>query len=206
MLHKKNTSNTWSYEDVVEAIRILTSYMSNELVDYEDFVSWHSTCKIAWQPLASDFFGVYMSRFVESAEARNKALYLKVPHVETFHRIRVLGAVNQVCCLVDEIVTVLRTISTYNVSQFRIRPSLHELRWHYDKTVPHLTASQIEVINRAAKYIKTRYGWDTSFVSVQGVPNKIRAPLRLTSSIISKNYALQVETSEALFKSKSVIL
>lgn len=205
MFHE-NIVSAWSYADMIEAIRILTIYMSDELVDYEDFVSWHSTCKIAWQPLASDYFGSYTSRFVESAEVRNKALYLKIPHANTFHHIRVLGAIKQVCYLVEEIVMVLRTISTYNVTQFRIKPTLQEMRWHYDKAVPFLSPSQIEVINRTARHIKNRYGWDTSFVSTNSPTQKLKAPLKHTVTLGTKSFALYVETSNTLFMPRPIIL
>lgn len=203
---QKNTVSTWSYADMIEAIRILTTYMSDELVDYKDFVSWHSTCKIAWQPLTSDFFGSYMNRFVESAEVRNNALYLKIPHANTFHHIRVLGAVKQVCYLVDEIVSVLRTISTYNVTQFRIKPTLQEMPSHYDTAVPFLSPTQIEVINRAARHIKNRYGWDTSFVSTNLPTLKLKTPLKHTVTLATRSFALYVETSDTLFIPRPTIL
>lgn len=173
-------------------IRIITSYMPREINDYEDFVSWHMICKTTWQPLANGFFNDYMQQFVESAEARNKASFYNIPIVQSFHRARQLAAVYQVCCYVKRILDTLRTIKNYDVTTIRV-PALNQ---DYDRTVIHLTPSQIEVLNRVASYITSHYGWHVKLGI--GSTGLFPMPVKLNATV-PKNYVLLVSTDSKLF-------
>lgn len=184
----------------MEAIRIITDAMPCNTLDYDDFVAWHMTCKIAWKPLSENFYGSYMQQFLKHAEECNKRLYTITPHALTFRRIRLLSSVSQACRLANEILDVLRTLSAYHTTSFRIKPSLREFQWQFDQTSFLLSSSQIEVLNHVARHIERQYGWIVSLLYLSPPNTKLPLPLRMNVEIPLKSYALQVEICQKVSK------
>lgn len=143
----------WEME--VFLLDIITPYLTDSVLHYMDFVCWHATCKTTWRHIGPRLYGEYLGRFLASCLARNKALYNKMPHLETYKNLAMLRIIERVCLLVGKSVWLMTNIHTFDYVPLTMIGSLVE----HGFIGTTLGVDDTDVLNITTHYMREKYGW-----------------------------------------------
>lgn len=149
----RDENKEWEMEPFL--LDIVTPYLRDSVLEYQDYVSWHATCKTVWRHIGSRLYGEYLGLFLASCIARNKALYAKLPHVETYRRLSLLRIIERVCLLVGKSVAMMTNVYTFDYTVLTMFGSLAE----HGFTSPIIQVDDMDVLDITAHYIREKYGW-----------------------------------------------